>query len=198
AGTESLPPEQVERFCALCLRSFPSPFSSVQFQLADLTPSNLRAEPRASVVAWKPRYLNLRLSAGKRLQESEQVGLLLLCQLKLKNQIRLVLSLAAALVIKLDDFFETLERAVVCVGCGKLDVAQRGCLECAAVFLVFANGIAAAILRLVWRGGEHVKLIVGQVVPIVARGTRGLADEQYQPALFLLGQSGLVAAEIAV
>ena len=99
----------------------------------------------------------------------------------------------------LDDFFERLHAAVVHVGAGAGDLAQRRRLERALVAFDLGHLEAAEVgLGVVDADADVVERLVGEIRPGVAGRAVALAEEELHAALGRGGQRRLVAGLEAV
>lgn len=87
--------------------------------------------------------------------------------------------------IELDHAFERGQAALVHVGVGPRDLAQRGCFERAAIPLIPGNGEAAFIGEAAVTPGDPrvVEPLVGEARPYVTAGALAFATEQFQAGL---------------
>ena len=96
----------------------------------------------------------------------------------------------ATLVVVYDDFFQSLDAAVVHVRCRTSDLTQRRSLERSFV----SRRLVDRSTSLVCAGNSDVmETVVGETRAGMARAAVGLAHEQLHPACSRLGQRGLVA-----
>src|SRR3990172_1008080 len=87
-------------------------------------------------------------------------------------------------IVKLNDFFQTRDAAVVHVGGGSSNLAQRRRLEGAAICFFVRHDEAAQVEPLSVAPGNArvVELLVGEIGANVTGGAVGLAAKQLQPA----------------
>ena len=121
--------------------------------------------------------------AAQGFQKGNQVLLILLSQVQRLDPLVELGVLDAPLVVMLDYLFQRLQAAVVHVGSGTRDVAQRRRLEGALVRLELRDGEAPEVgLLLVHADAEVVVALVGEVEADVTRLAAGLALEEREPA----------------
>ena len=122
-----------------------------------------------------------RLSC-QRLQECNEIAFLLRRQIQRLDEGAQIGIAPAALIHKFDDLFQRFKRAIVHIRSGFCDATERRRFKCAPVFLRPADSKTPKVFlhRTDLRHAEVVKLIIGEVRPIVAEDATSLALKKGQ------------------